>query len=295
MPHVMTRIFGPICFGALLSMTVACSGSLNGGSPDQGRETSPTTMPTTTTLGTDRAMKEFSPVKQSNKQVLLSGDRIVIGTVERIAGDQIEVEYPESLQPRYLPLSQAREKGMQINKGDKIKMVFNAQHSLVDFHPLGHVEGHHQVIRGVIQGQMPVGQEHAVIKTSNGKTVTYPVRPSARSKMASMPVGVDAVFLADETGKIVDVTFGSAEAVDQASQEYRRMSNPIAPHTRIEGMVFDPSENNMITIETSGGKKWTYPLRPFIKERVSAFKKGERLTLLIDSDNHVIDVAKPPR
>jgi len=51
----------------------------------------------------------------------------------------------------------------------------------------------------------------------------------------------------------------------------------------------------MITIETSGGKKWTYPLRPFIKERVSAFKKGERLTLLIDSDNHVIDVAKPPR
>jgi hypothetical protein len=92
-------------------------------------------------------MKEFSPVKQSNNQVLLSGDRIVIGTVERIAGDQIEVEYPESLQPRYLPLSQAREKGMQINKGDMIKMVFNEQHTLVDFHSLGHVEVQHQIIK----------------------------------------------------------------------------------------------------------------------------------------------------
>ncbi len=57
----------------------------------------------------------------------------------------------------------------------------------------------------------------------SGQTVAYPVRPQARSKMASMPVGVDAVFLAGETGKIVDVTFGSAEALDQASQEYHRM------------------------------------------------------------------------
>lgn len=293
MPHVMDRILGPICCGTLFSMTVACSGSLNGGSPDQARETARPTMPTTTTMGTDRAMKEFSPVNQSNNQVLLSGDRIVIGTVERIAGDQIEVEYPESLQPRYLPLGQAREKGLQINKGDTIKMVFNAQHGLVDFHPLGHVEGHHQIIKGMIDQQMPVAQERVVIKTMSGPTVAYPVRPQARSKMASMPVGVDAVFLADETGKIVDVTFGSAEAVDQASQEYQRMSNPKAPHTRIEGRVFDPLENNTITIETSGGKKWTYPVRPLIKERVSDFKKGERVTLLLDSDNHVIDVAKP--
>ncbi|MEO5864575.1 MAG: hypothetical protein ABIQ79_06030 [Nitrospiraceae bacterium] len=294
MPHVMTRMLWPVSLGALLSLTVACNGT-HGVSPDQARETSRTTMPTTTTLGTDRAMKEFSPVIESNNQVLLSGDRIVIGTVKTIAGDQIEVEYPESLQPRYLPLSQAREKGMQINTGDTIKMVFNAQHALVDFHPLGHVEGHHQVIKGMIDQLMPVAQERVVIKTMSGQTVAYPVRPQARSKMASMPVGVDAVFLADETGKIVDVTFGSAEAVDQASQEYQRMSNPKSPHTRIEGMVFDPLENNTITIETSGGKKWTYPVRPLIKERVSDFKKGERLTLLIDSDNHVIDVAKPPR
>jgi hypothetical protein len=129
----------------------------------------------------------------------------------------------------------------------------------------------------------------------SGQTDAYPLRPPARSKMASMPVGVDAVFLTDEIGKIVDVTFGSAEAVDQASQEYQRMSNPKAPHTRIEGMVIDPLENNTITVETSGGNKLAYPVRPLIKERVSNFKKGERLTLLLDSDNHVIDVTKPPR
>lgn len=45
-----------------------------------------------------------------------------------------------------------------------------------------------------------------LIKTMSGQTVAYPMRPQARSKMGSMPVGVDAVFLADGTGKIVDVT-----------------------------------------------------------------------------------------
>ncbi|HSC57853.1 MAG TPA: hypothetical protein VLC51_11660 [Nitrospira sp.] len=258
------------------------------GSGERTRETSPTAIPTTT-------MEEFSPVAESNKQALLSGDRVVIGTVETIASDQIEVKYPESLQLRYLPLSQAREKGMTINKGDKIEMVFNAQDVLVDFHPVGHVEGQHEVIRGSIDQQMSVGQEHVVIKTANGKTVTYPVRPLARSKMASMPVGVDAVFLADESGKIVDVTFGSADAVTQASQEYQRMSNPTAPHSRIEGMVLDPTAENAITIETSDGKTRTYPVRPFLREQASGFKTGERLTLLIDSDNHVIDVAQTQR
>lgn len=284
MSHMMARTLGSICWWSLLAMTAAYSDAF-AGSEERARETSHTTTMT----------EEFSPVTQSNKQVLLSGDRVVIGTVETITSDQIEVKYPESLQPRYLPLDQAREKGMKISKGDKIEMVFNAEDVLVDFHPVRHVEGHHEVIRGVIDQQMSVGQEHVIIKTTNGKTVTYPVRPLARSKMASMPVGVDAVFLADESGKIVDVTFGSADAVTQASQEYQRMSNPIAPHSRIAGRVVDPLVDNTLTIETPDGKTRTYPVRSFLKEQASGFKMGEQLTLLIDSDNHVIDVAQPQR
>ena len=278
--------FAPGLFVSFLSLTVFFNepSGLSNAAADE------STAVAAATQHKDVSTEAFSPVTRPEGQALLAGSRIVIGTVAMIEGGQIKVEYADSLQPRFLPLDQAKEKGMDIKEGDKIKMVFNAQQVLVDFHPLGHVEGHHRVIRGVLDQQMPVGQEHAIIKTENGKTVTYPVRPLARSKMASMPVGVDAVFLADETGKIVDVTFGSEDALEQVTQEYERMSNPKSAHTRIEGMVFDPLENNTITIETSEGNKMSYPVRPFLKDRVSEFKKGESLTLLIDSDNHVVDV-----
>lgn len=280
------------CVGATLVLTAACSsGSSTMSHPQESSQSStPRHVAKAQPKGSSNA--QFTPVTRSEGQKLLSGSRVVIGTVKSIQGGQIKVEYADSLQPRFLPLEQAKEKGMEIKEGDKIKMVFNAEDLLVDFHPLGHAEGHHQVVRGVIEQQMPVGQEHVVIKTANGDTASYPVRPLARSKMASMPVGVDAVFLTDETGKIVDVTFGSPDAVEQASQEYQRMSNPKSPHKQINGMVFDPLDNDKITIETSAGTKWTYPVRPFVHDRISAFKKGQSVTLLVDSDNHVIDVAE---
>lgn len=99
-----------------------------------------------------------SDVKSQNEQAMLKGSTVVIGTVTGIRGTQFEVEYQDSLQPRFLPLQEAREKGMEIAEGDKINMVFNEQHVLVDFHPLGHLEGEHKVIRGVIQQPMPVVQ-----------------------------------------------------------------------------------------------------------------------------------------
>lgn len=242
---------------------------------------------------TESSSNTIPGVESQKEQALLKGSRIVIGKVTGIRGNQIEVEYEDSLQPRFLPLKEARETGMEIREGDKIKMVFNEQHVLVDFHPLGHLEGEHKIIRGVIHQQMPVGQERVVIKTSNGQTMSYFVKPLVRSKMASMPVGVDAVFLTDETGKIADVTFGSEDAVAQALKEYQRMSNPKSPHTRIDGVLFDSFENDTITIETSGGKKWMYHVRPLLKDDLSDLEQGERLTLLIDSDNFVIDVATP--
>ena len=238
--------------------------------------------------------EDFSPLK-SNGHGLLAGDRIIIGTVTEITAGLIKVEQEDSLQPRFLPLYRAHEKDMPIREGDKIKLILNEQQLLVDFFPLGPIEGNLKVIKGVIAQEMPVGQERVVVKTEKGETVSFFVRPLARSKVASIPVGVDVVFLTDETGKIVDATFGSEEAVDQASQEYKRMSNLKAPHKRVEGMVIDPLEKNTITIETEGGKKWTYPVRPLLKDKIAPIEKGERLTVLIDSDNHVIDIAQFPR
>lgn len=156
---------------------------------------------------------------------LLPGDRTVIGTVESIQAEQIKVDYEGSLQPRYLPVSVASAKGMAFQPGDRVKMVFNEQQVLVDFHPLGHKDDHHTLLLGTVSEQMPVNQDEVTVKTEDGRTRSYPLRPLIRSKMAAVPIGVPAVFLVDETDHIVDVTFGDRSALDTVKGEYRQMSS----------------------------------------------------------------------
>ncbi|MBX3333734.1 MAG: hypothetical protein KF876_06405 [Nitrospira sp.] len=170
-----------------------------------------------------------TPPKQQialrQNQQLLPGDRTVIGTVESIHAEQIKVDYEDSLQPRYLPLSVATAKGMELQPGDRVKMVFNEQQVLVDFHPLGHKGDHHTLIMGTVAEQMPVNQDQVTIETEAGQTKSYPLRPLIRSKMAAVPVGVPAVFLVDETDHIVDVTFGDRSALETVKGEYRQLSS----------------------------------------------------------------------
>lgn len=160
-----------------------------------------------------------------DKPQLLAGDRTVVGTVDAIQGEQIKVEYADSLQPRYLPLSVAKAKGMEFQPGDHIKMVFNEQHILVDFHPLGHKDDHHTIVIGSLTQPMQTGQEQAEIKTEYGEIQTYPLGRLIRSKMAAVPVGAPAVFLLDKTDHIVDVTFGDTSALEIVKGEYQQMSS----------------------------------------------------------------------
>ena len=43
--------------------------------------------------------------------------------------------------------------------------------------------------------------------------------------MASVPVGVDAIFLIDESDRIVDVTFGSKEAIHRAAELWQKKTH----------------------------------------------------------------------
>jgi hypothetical protein len=160
-----------------------------------------------------------------DKPQLLAGDRTVVGTVDAIQGEQIKVDYADSLQPRYVPVSVAKAKGMEFQPGDQIKMVFNDQHILVDFHPLGHKDDHHTILIGSLTRPMRTGQERVEIRTEYDETQTYPLGQLIRSKMASVPVGAPAVFLVDETDHIVDVTFGDSSALEIVKGEYQQMSS----------------------------------------------------------------------
>lgn len=170
-----------------------------------------------------------SPADQDTKT--LKGERRVTGTVEEIRSDQIKVNTGE-VQPRFIPLNQAKEKDLpDIKEGDTIEITLNDQNLIVDFHLVdksGHPQaGHeHQVVKGQIAKPMAVGHEEAVIRMKDGQEKSYEVRSQARSKVASIPVGIDAVFLVDETGKIADVNFKNEEAAKRAGEVPEKKSPP---------------------------------------------------------------------
>jgi translation initiation factor IF-1 len=230
----------------------------------------------------------------------LQGEQRVMGTVEEIKSDQIRVNTGE-VQPRYIPLNQAKEKGLpEIKKGDAIEITVNDQNLIVDYHlvnesgqPLQHAK--HQVVKGQIAQPLVIGHDHAVIRTADGKELSFVIRSQARSKMASIPVGTDAIFLVDETNKIVDVNFSNKEAVGRAGDTPEKKSPLKGAQRRVLGTIAEPLADNHITIRTDDGKEQPYQIRPLMRDKMGKLSKGEAVVLLIDDENKVVDLAIPPQ
>jgi len=258
------------------------------------------------------SMLAFSPGALAASQAhesaasLLPGQRHVKGTVEQIKGDQLEINTGE-VQPRFIPLKQAREKGFpDIKVGDTIELTVNDQNLLVDYHLLDKSgrpvrQAKHHIVQGQIAQPLVVGHDKAVIRTEDGKELNLPIRSQARSKMASIPVGVDAVFMLDETKQIVDVNFASQEAAEQAGRladqegSLRGAYQPLkSAQQQVSGTVVKTLEENRITIRTRDGKEQPFEVRPLIREKMATLPKGKAVVLLIDGDNQVADVAVPP-
>jgi hypothetical protein len=223
----------------------------------------------------------------------ISGNRTITGTVTEVTADQIKVNTGE-VQPRFLPLGIAQEKGQAIRKGDTLNILLNDQNLVVDFHPASGEESSHRIVKGQLATPLTVGQDHAVLQTESGQEEGYEVRPLARSKVAAIPVGVLAVFLIDESNKIADATFGSREAVEQAQAQWQKKSPIKGPHQRVEGTVMRPLQSNRITIRTEDGREQPFGVRDIARGKLSNVDEGQRVTLMVDNENQVIDVAMEP-
>jgi hypothetical protein len=134
-----------------------------------------------------------------------------------------------------------------------------------------------------------------VLRTTRGKEESHDIRPVARSKVASVPVGLDAIFLLDEMERIVDVTFGTKEAVHRAAELWKKKSPLKGNFARIVGVIVRPLEQNTVIIRTEDSKEARYEVRPFVQPRLKPIAKGETVVLLVDAENKVGDVAIPPR
>jgi hypothetical protein len=224
---------------------------------------------------------------------LHSGDRVLLGTVEEIRSDQAKINIGEG-QPRYIPMNVRKDKGLpELTIGDLVEITVNDQNLLVDVHKAGEAS-HHRVVRGQLAGPMPTGHDKAVIRTADGKEESYLIRPVAKSKVASIPVGADVIFLIDELDKIVDVTMGSVESVHRAAELGQQKSPLNSNLTQIVGVVLKPLADNTISIQTEDGKEHSYQVRPLIQPRLATLSKGAAAVLLVDEENKVTDVAFVP-
>lgn len=227
---------------------------------------------------------------RENADTLLKANRSVFGTVRALTSDQIKVDIGE-VQPRFLPLNQAEQKGFpSIAEGDQVIVVLNAQNLLVDYHPLDGEASAHSIIRGSITQTLPVGQETVVIK-SGGKEQSFPIRSQARSKVAAIPVGAAAVFLIDETDQIADVGLAS----HRAGTERAKPMTPIkGAHRKVDGTVTSPLKKNTIIVRTADGAEKPFEVRETLHEQIASLRKGDAVILLVGTDDKVIDVAVPP-
>ena len=234
-----------------------------------------------------------SEVEQAQPQ-LLSGDRVLLGTVEEIRSDQARINTGEG-QPRYLPMNVRKAKGLEdLKKGDLVEITVNDQNLLVDVHKAGE-SSHHRVVRGQLAGPVDTGHDKAVIRTPNGNEESHLVRPVARSKVASIPVGADVIFLIDELDKIVDVTMGSVESVQRAAELGQQKSPLKGNLSQVTGKILKPLKDNTIVIRTEDGKVHSYQVRPLIQPRLGTLSKDDAAVLLVDDEQKVTDVAFVPK
>ena len=224
---------------------------------------------------------------------LLPGDRVLLGTVEEVRSDQARINTGEG-QPRFVPMNVRKDKGLlELKKGDKVEITVNEQNLLVDVHKVGE-SSHHRLIQGQLAEPLDTGHDKAVIRTPDGKEESHLVRPVARSKVASMPVGADVIFLIDELDKIVDVTMGTAESVQRAA-ELKQQKSPLKGNlNQVTGNILKPLMDNTIVIRTKDGKEHSYQVRPLVQQRLGTLSKGDAVVLLVDDENKVTDVAFVP-
>lgn len=219
---------------------------------------------------------------------------MLLGTVEDVRSEQARIDTGE-MQPRFIPMGVRKAKGLpELTKGDRVEITINDQNLLVDVHLTGE-SSHHYVVRGQPAGPLVTGHDNAVLRTAGGAEESHSIRPVARSKVASIPVGADAVFLIDELGKIVDVTYGSMDAVHRAAELWQKKTPLKGNLSRIVGVVLKPLKDNTIIIRAENGKEQSYEVRPLIQQRLATLSKGDAAVLLVDEENKVADVAFVPK
>ncbi|HSF09373.1 MAG TPA: hypothetical protein VLA60_08160 [Nitrospirales bacterium] len=231
---------------------------------------------------------------QHQQFTLLPGHRVINGVVESVKADQAKVNSGDTgeISPRYLSMERAKEKGFTLKQGDNVTIVVNDKNHVVDYHLTGSKgQSHHQVVKGKLAQPLKVGQEQAIIKTKEGKEQSFAVRPLARSEVAAIPFDTEGLFLIDETNKIASATLTQ----DVTSEDDWARSTAYNVYRHIEGVIQEKPEKKSVTIQTKNKESLTLPVWDYLQKELTELSKGMPVTLLVDKNDKVADIAYIPR
>jgi hypothetical protein len=216
----------------------------------------------------------------------LPGNRRVAGRIKDIRGDQIEIAIG-NLQSLKVPLKMATDKGQTFKPGDEIVVTLNDHNAVVDYHHPGEAS-HHQVIRGKLSTPLTVGLDKAVIATDQG-TKTFLVDERAKGKLTAIPVGSEVLFLADETGRLLDAQLASADAVHQSAHNNKARIK--GAHEQLRAIYQGKAAGDRMQIATEGHTR-EIPFRAPLR-KLDQLKPGQEVVLLMDEAGYVMEVTTP--
>lgn len=216
----------------------------------------------------------------------LPGHRRVTGHIKDIRGDQMEVAIG-NLQSMSVPLKMATDKEQTFKPGDEIVITLNDHNAIVDYH---HPEeaSHHQVIRGKLTTPLTVGLDKAVIETDQG-TKTFLVAEQAKGKLTAIPVGAEVLFMADETGRLVDAQLASADAVHQSALNNKARIK--GAHAQLRAVYQGKAGEDRMKI-TEDGQMREVPFRAPLR-KLDRLQAGQEVVLLMDDAGYVMEITTP--
>ena len=216
----------------------------------------------------------------------LPGDRRVTGRIKDIRGDQMEIAIG-NLQTMSVPVKMATDRGETFKPGDQIVVTLNDHNAIVDYHHPNEAS-HHQVIRGKLSTPLTVGLDKAVIETDQG-TKTFFVAERAKGKLTAVPIGAEVLFLADETGHLVDAQLASADAVHQSALNNKARIK--GAHAQLRAVYQGQAGEDRMKITTEGQKR-EVPFRAPLR-KLDRLKLGQEVVLLMDDAGYVMEVSTP--
>lgn len=216
----------------------------------------------------------------------LPGNRMVLGRIDAIRGGQMEIDIGNP-QPLFVPMQPAHLKGQQFKDGDPIVVTLNDHNAVVDYHHPQEASTH-KVLKGRLSTPLTVGLDKAVIETEQG-TQSFMVADRAKAKLGAIPVGVEALFMADETGQLVDAQLASRQALQKSAQNEKAKIK--GAHEQLRAVFQGTGEKGRIKI-TEQGRERELPVRPPL-EKVEQLKPGQDVVLLMDDQGYVMEIATP--